>query len=146
MIDCDCPRCGSKNTKAFSVLYANGMRQSTYRRDGLFYYRGSIGVHASTTRGQSQTLTSQQAAPPETARLSPGVAAIILFLGTLLGGTTGFWITLAALFAFMIFGDTAKAQKDAYEDWSSTFRCNRCGTIFAVVSDTVRRHEPRPQR
>ncbi len=64
MIDCDCPRCGSKNTKAFSVMHQDGTRKTRYRRTGLFYYRRSIGLHSSTTRGRSQKLTAQLAGPP----------------------------------------------------------------------------------
>ena len=135
MLDCDCPRCGSKNTKALSVLYESGTRTSTYRKDGLFYYRGSVGLHASTTRGQSQTLSAQHAAPPQPLGLSAGAVTVFLFIGLLLGGTTGFWIAVSVLVAFAIFIGigSGTAQREAYAEWSSTFRCGRCGTVFAVI-------------
>jgi hypothetical protein len=136
MINCDCPRCSSKNTKALSVLHHDGDRRSTYRRDGLFYYRGSVGLHASTTRGRSQSLTAQQAALPQPIRLSAVAVAIILFVGALLGGATGFWTALALLFAFaVLIGGSTRERERAFHQWSSSFRCNRCGTVFAVVED-----------
>jgi len=130
MINCDCPHCGSRNTKAFSVLHSDGTRVSKYNRDGLFYYRGSFGLHASTVRGQSQSLTAQRAAPPSAA-LSPGLVVMLLIIGALLGGATGFWIAIGILVLLACFlGPGAEVCRQ----WSKTFRCNRCGTIFAMVS------------
>lgn len=137
MLDCDCPRCGSRNTKALSVLYESGTRKSTYRKDGLFYYRGSVGLHASTTRGESQTLTAQHAAPPQPLRFSAGAVAVFLFIGLLLGGETGFWValTLFVALAILLGIGSGHAQQAAYSEWSSTFRCGRCGAVFAVLEE-----------
>jgi hypothetical protein len=123
------------------------MRQSTYRNEGLFYYRGGVGLHAATARGQSQTLTSRHAAPPETVRLSAGAVAIILFTGLAFGGETGFWITLLGLVAFAILLGIggASAQNHALQQWSSTFRCGRCGTVFVIIDDEHVRIEARDQ-
>jgi hypothetical protein len=133
MVDCDCPHCGSRNTKAFSVLHGDGTRVSKYNRDGLFYYRGSFGLHASTVRGQSQSITAQRAAPPS-AVLSPGLVVVFLIVGVLLGGTTGFWaaVTVLVLLAFC-----AGSGAGAYREWSMTFRCGRCGTVFAVMEEAA---------
>jgi hypothetical protein len=129
MIDCDCPHCGSRNTKALSVLHGDGTRTSKYRKDGVFYYRGSLGLHASTVRGQNQSLTAQRAAPPSAA-LSPGLVVVFLIIGALLGGTTGFWVAVAVLVLLAV---CASFDADAYREWSMTFRCGRCGTVFAVI-------------
>ena len=137
MIDCDCPRCGSRNTKALAVLYQDGTRTSDYRRDGVFYYRRSVGIHTSRTRGRSQTLTAQSAAPPAGATLSPGLVVFVLLIGAVFGAI-GFWVALgllvavAILPAFAASGTTESRQRA----WSSTFRCSRCGTVFAVMEDT----------
>lgn len=138
MLDCDCPRCGSRNTKALSVLHRDGTRDTRYRRDGWFYFRRSIGVHSSITRGRSQSLTSQLAGPPLPAMtqfLSSGGVPLVLILGAILGGATGFSVGLAILVALAVaFGkrDAVPHDKNVRE-WSSTFRCNRCGAVFAIV-------------
>jgi len=135
MVDCDCPHCGSRNTKAFSVLYGDGTRRSDYRRDGLFYYRRSFGLHSSRVRGQSQTLTAQLAAPPGPP-VGVGLIFVLLIVGWALGGMTGFCIAGAVAVLLMVLVSDAKSQESAL--WSSTFRCGRCGTVFAVVeSDQV---------
>ena len=120
------------------MLHDSGTRVSTYRKNGLFYYRGSVGLHASTTRGVSQTLMARRAAVPDALRLSPGIVAVILFIGLLLGGETGFWLALLALVVVTIAIAVGDAHEQIYREWSSTFRCGRCGTIFAVVEQEPR--------
>src|SRR5437870_4057592 len=100
MIDCDCPRCGSRNTKAVSVLHQDGTRISESRRDGWFYYR-SFGVHSSRSRGRSQTLTAQRAAPPAGVTLTPAIVVVVLIIGAMLG-ETGFWVAFGLLIAIAI--------------------------------------------
>lgn len=135
MLDCDCPRCGSKNTKAFPVLHDNGTRTSIYRKSGLFYYRGSVGLHASTTRGVSQSLAAKRAAVPDSLQLTPGIVAAILFVGLLVAGEIGFWLALLLLVAATILFAVGGAHERTYREWSSTFRCNRCGTTFSVFEE-----------
>jgi hypothetical protein len=135
MIDCDCPHCGSRNTKAFSVLYRDGTRRSDSRRDGWFYYRRSFGFHSAQVRGQSQTLTARLAAPPGPP-IGVGLVFVLLIIGFALGGTTGFCIAAAVGTLLMVLLSDAKSQDSGL--WSSTFRCGRCGTVFAVVeSDPI---------
>lgn len=138
MIDCDCPRCGSRNTKAFSALHHDGARDAHYRRNGWFYFRRSFGVQGSTTRGRSQTLTSQIASPPVptvTRFLQGGGVPLLLILGALAGGPTGFLVGLAVLVALAVaFGKQDLHPHDQrLREWSSSFRCNRCGTVFAII-------------
>ena len=62
--------------------------------------------------------------------------AIVTFIGLVLGGVTGFWIAVSLVIALAVFADVGeKAQDEAYREWSSTFRCGRCGTVFAVVEE-----------
>ena len=135
MIDCDCPHCGSRNTKAFSVIHCDGTRQADYRKDGWFYYRRSFGIHSSRTRGRSQSLTAQLAAPPAPQTLTGGGVAAILFIGALLGGATGFYIALGVVVLLAVLGSDTKSHVQALLQWQSTFRCGRCGTVFVVVED-----------
>lgn len=133
MIDCDCPHCGSRNTKALSVLHRDGTRKAVYRREGWFYYRRSFGLHSSRTRGRTQSLTAQLAAPPPTGSLTAGGVAFVLFISAGLGGAIGFWIGLALLVLFAVFGSDPKAQEQQLKKWQSTFRCGRCGTVFVAI-------------
>jgi hypothetical protein len=133
MLDCDCPRCGSKNTKALPVVHENGTHTSTYRKSGLFYYQGSVGLHASTTRGVSQTVAARRAAVPDSLQLTPAIVAVILFIGLLLGGEIGFSLALVVLVAVTVLFALSGVHEQIYREWSSTFRCNRCGTTFAVL-------------
>ena len=139
MIDCDCPRCGSHNTKAFSVLHQDGARSFRSRKSGWFYFRRSFGAHGSATRGQSQSLASQVAAPPvplTTQFLQGRGVPLVLILGALIGGVPGFCTALAALIGVAIVsgrGD-ARVHVQRLRQWASTFRCGRCGTVFAVIA------------
>jgi hypothetical protein len=138
MLDCDCPRCGSKNTKALPLLYEGGTRTFTSRRNGLFYYRGSIGLHASNTRGESQTLTARRAAPPESLQFSVGAVAIMLLIGLFVAGITGFWIAFSVLIALaVIVAVGSKGDEEERKAWSSTFRCNQCATVFSVMEEST---------
>jgi hypothetical protein len=65
--------------------------------------------------------------------LTGGGVAIVLFVSTALGGPTGFYIGLALVILLAIFGTNPKAQEQRLKTWQSTFRCGRCGTVFAVI-------------
>jgi hypothetical protein len=120
------------------VLYGNGTRTSKYRKDGWFYYRRSFGVHTSTTRGQSQTVTAELAAPPK-ASSGVGLVILVLIIAIAVGGVTG----LCVGFAVLILGammDANTGSKQSLQDWRSTFRCGRCGTMFSVTES----EEPEP--
>ena len=111
MLDCDCPRCGSRNTKALSVLYENGTRDSRYRRDGLFYYRRSVGLHTSSIRGRSQTVSAQIAAPPSGNAFFTGACIpVSLIMGALVGGTTGFLLVLGVWILLAIVVEIGRAH------------------------------------
>jgi hypothetical protein len=131
VINCDCPRCGSRNTKSLSVLYGDGTRKSTSRKDGLFYYRRSIGLHTSTTRGQSQTLSAANSAPPSS---SIGTTAMLLIVvGAVVAGAAWYWIGFWIIVLLAVAGSDAKDEEHRLREWQATFRCGRCGTVFAVV-------------
>ena len=137
MIDCDCPRCGSRNTKALAVLHSDGTKDAHYRRNGWFYYRRSFGLHSSTTRGRTQSLIAQHAAPPvptSTRFLVGGGVPVTLILGAMIGGSAGFLVGLGLLVAIAVIGGWSDGESHGQRtaDWSSTFRCGRCGTVFAV--------------
>ena len=140
MIDSDCPRCGSRNTKALAVLHDDGTRDTQFRRTGWFYYRRSFGLHSSRTQGQTQSLTAKLASPPSTGFMTTGGVAVFLFVSTALGGTVGFWTGLTILVLLAIFGSDSKARQQQLHEWSSTFRCGRCGTVFVIVEHDENQH------
>lgn len=138
MINCDCPRCASRNTKAFSVLHRDGVKDSLFRRAGWSYFFHTFGIYGSTTRGRSQTLTSQLAAPPvpsATRFLRGGGVLVVLLLGAALAGATGVGLALAALIWFAVTSgrNNDRLHGQRLQQWGSTFRCGRCGTVFAIV-------------
>ena len=141
MIDSDCPRCGSRNTKALAVLHGDGTRENRSRRTGWFYYRRSFGLHSSRTQGQTQTLTARLATPPSTGAMTANGVAVFLFISTALGGAAGFWIGLTILVLLAIFGGSSKARQQQLRQWASTFRCGRCGTVFVVVEHDENEHD-----
>ncbi len=101
MLDCDCPRCGSAKTMALSA-HQSGVRLSEYRTSGLFYFRRSLGAHASRTQGRSQTLNSVNATPPvpPTTRFLTGAGVpVTLLIGVWIGGAPGFWVAFGLLIA-----------------------------------------------
>jgi hypothetical protein len=134
VIDCDCPRCGSRNTKALSVLYGNGTRRSRRRTSGWFHYRRSLGVHCSTTSGQSQTVTAELAAPP-TASNGVGLVFLVIIVAFAIGGVTGICVGFVVL-VLGAMADAGASSGRSFQDWRSTFRCGRCGHVFSVTENS----------
>lgn len=138
MINCDCPHCGSRNTKALSLLYCDGTKDQRWQSSAWFYYRRRFGVRSSIGRGRSQTLAAQLAAPPvpSSTRLLRGAGVpLALFAGAAVGGSVGLVLALACLIWFAVSSGEKEAlsAQQRMRDWSSTFRCGRCGTVFAVI-------------
>ena len=54
-----------------------------------------------------------------------------------MGGGAGFVLGLAVLVVLaIVFGKQDAVPHDQkVREWSSTFRCNRCGTVFAVIEN-----------
>src|SRR5262249_12502070 len=109
-----------------------------YHSSGLFYFRRSFGAHASRTQGRSQTLNSVNASPPvpPTTRFLTGAGVPgALLVGVWIGGAPGFWVAFGLLIALAVLGGRrdVKSWDNQHRLWSSSFRCSRCGTVFAVI-------------
>jgi hypothetical protein len=79
------------------------------------------------------------AAPPSGNAFFTGACIpVSLIMGALVGGTTGFLLVLGVLILLAIV--VGSGSDERLKDWRSTFRCGRCGTVFAVIED----HEPSP--
>ena len=137
MINADCPHCGSRNTKALPVIYQDGTRDSRSQRNGVFYYRRSLGLHTSTTRGRSQTLSAKLAEPPHSGNdfFRGAAVPVLLIIGGLMGGETGFFGALVLLVILAVIVGIGSRHDPKSEQWESTFRCGRCGTVFAVIKE-----------
>jgi hypothetical protein len=83
--------------------------------------------------------------PTATRFLQGGGVPATLIVGGMLGGATGIVLALAALAWIAI----ASGRKDDLEQtqrlqqWASTFRCGRCGTVFAVVEPILEHQSAR---
>jgi hypothetical protein len=147
MVNCDCPHCGSVRTQALSVIHANGLRRRRWRAGSLFYYRGAVGLASARGDGDSQSLSSSMAVPPvaATTRLLRSCLCIaVLGLSLLAGSWAGFWTAILALIVLAALFGMAEgpAHRLAQMRWESSFRCNRCGTIFiAAAQGDARRGE-----
>lgn len=136
-MNCDCPQCGSHNTKAFSVLYRDGERTSRYTRNGWYTTHGGFGVHSSVTNGRTKSLTAKMAAPPEsivTLLSRSGMIPFVLIIAAIAWGSTGFFVALVVMGILVWFGGVidGKNHERNLAHWQNTFRCGRCGTVFEV--------------
>lgn len=136
-MNCNCPQCGSRNTKAFSVLYRDGERVSRYTRHGWHTFRGRFGVHGSVTTGRTRSLTSQMASPPEpliSGLLRSGTVPFVLIIAAIVWGSTGFFVALVVLVILALLGGVidSKTRERNLAHWQNTFRCGRCGMVFEV--------------
>lgn len=136
-MNCNCPQCGSHNTKAFSVLYRDGERISRYTRNGWHTFRGGFGVHSSVATGRTRTLTSQMAAPPVplvSHLLRSGMVPFVLIIAAVVWGSTGFFVALVVLVILALLGAVIDAENHERNlaHWQNSFRCGRCGTVFEV--------------
>ena len=139
-MNCNCPQCKSRSTKAFSVLYRDGQRNSQYTRNGWHYSRRGYGVHGSVTTGQTRTLTSQMAAPPESIvslLFGSGIVPFALLVPAIAWGSIGFFLGLMVVVILLWSGGSidAKNHDQNLARWQNTFRCGRCGTVFEVKED-----------
>ena len=137
-MNCDCPSCGSKNTKALCVLHQDGTRISASTRNGGGVTSGGrLGVFSSVTNGTSQSLTSLNAAPPVASFsqfLASGIVPLLLIASLVIWGGNAFLIALAVLSAAAILGAIVDARNHdkTMAKWENSFRCNRCGLIYEV--------------
>ena len=139
-MNCDCPQCKSRSTKAFSVLYCDGQRNSQYTRKGWHSSRRGWGVHGSVTTGQTKTLTSQMAAPPEsivTLLSRSGIVPLALLVAAIAWGSIGFFVALVVVVVLLLYGGSidVKSHDKNLARWQNRFRCGRCGTVFEVKED-----------
>jgi hypothetical protein len=72
---------------------------------------------------------------------------VTLLIGVWIGAVPGFWVAFGLLVVLAVFGGRRDANSwgDQYQLWSSTFRCSRCGTVFAVLESKMQRQTQIPR-
>lgn len=138
-IKCNCPTCGSRNTKSLQVIYESGQRVGRSTRNSLYAsLSGSVWAGRSTTESHSSSLISAHAAPP--APLPWPVIGIPLVVGVVVFHWP-IWVVPVVMFSIAIlYGSSnawAQRLKEA-NDWHKSFQCLRCGTVFMPEEEGVR--------
>lgn len=141
-----CPKCGSEQVQALSLIHGAGT--STGRTFGGGFGMtgdGEIGAVQGAAFTSSQSALSQRAAPPEQKAISGllGLAVLLLIGGvaigsmtdrTLVGVVAGF--AMFGLVAFLAFDGPVAYNREEWprlmERWQRTFMCGRCGEFFEV--------------
>jgi DNA-directed RNA polymerase subunit M/transcription elongation factor TFIIS len=119
---CNCPKCGSKNTKTFPMIYKNGL--STYRGrssgSGISLQSGSSRFFfmSSRTVGKRQSALSSAAAPPSN-------CSNFLLLIALINAIINPWWLGVSGFAIVFYIIAQPSSSD--ERWEKSWMCLRCG-------------------
>lgn len=133
----ECPKCKSDNTQRLEVIFDNGTQDINTRSStvGTAYGRGGLGVGGGSTKttGQSQTKQAQKAAPPK--KPSWWVVVPLVFMGVIL--LLNVWYIGLALLGFAYFVGTKviaskKTYPGLYQNWLSSWMCNKCGEIYRM--------------
>jgi len=140
----NCPRCSSDNTQRLEVIFEQGTSHldatSTTKVRPAF---GGFATGKAKTRttGVSMSRSAQKAAPPLKNRYkTPGIAVLIgifmmgyslhpfntifFLIGLVVGVIGGFLLYQAIHY-------NTKLWPAAYEGWTKSWMCNKCGSIFA---------------
>jgi hypothetical protein len=152
-----CPKCGSNDVRTLKVIRTHGTSTGTGTTTGWVQGSGSEPGHMATfsTTTTNYTAAARAAAPP--AKRYNGVALFVagIVLGAILGwigyslgvgGTVGdpvinlalavvVGLGIAAIGVVFIPGDLAYNHSQwpkAWERWSRSWQCQRCGAGFVV--------------
>jgi len=163
-LDTTCPRCGAPFAKLLSVIYQEGLSTVETASESVGHTNtiGRVKIKTSgSTEGVAQTAASRAAAPPNVPKLIPkgeSMQAVAGYGGAAIGGLIAFAMqSFLALIPAVLVGfvvglflapngqpteaereehkrNTAK-ERQAYEDWKKTFRCNSCAHRFIPVEN-----------
>ena len=153
-----CPKCGSAEAHAASVVYrsqTSSINANTV--GGGVGLAGGAGLGVATTSGVSQSLLAQQAAPPSPpSHVGAGcglyVVLFCVFIGLISaltdpsgsassgsGDTLGFVVLIGGGLGIAYWmGQLTKSQMPEWEQrverWRRTWVCDRCGAFYVVPS------------
>lgn len=129
--NCDCPACGSRNTKSLPVIYESGQRLGQSIRNSLWAsLSGSVWAGRSSTQSHSSSMLSDNAAPPGPlpwAAVGLPTIIVVYLLKLPIWVIPVVMVSVAILYG----GSSLYVQRTKDLDaWRKSFRCLRCGTKF----------------
>lgn len=130
-VNCDCPVCGSRNTKSLPIIHESGLRHGQSTRNSLWAsLSGSVWAGRSSTQSSSSTLLSDNATPP--GPQSWGAIGVPTILAVFFFGWPIWVIPLVMISVAVIYGSSNLYVKRVREidTWHRSFRCLRCGETF----------------
>lgn len=131
-INCNCPSCGSRNTKSLSIIFESGQRHGRATRNSLWAsLSGAVLVGRSTTSSHSSSLLANSAAPPPGQFPWP-IIGWPLFIGVIFFKWSVWIIPMVMFGVAILYGGSEHynlLQKER-AIWQQTFRCLRCGKTF----------------
>ena len=125
-----CPTCESDNTQRLEVAYQFGTQdistQSNTAGVGLGM-RGGLGIGGAvtSTKGQSQSILAQNAAPP--ARKSYKWPLIIFLSGF---ATYGVGCLIGGYFCYQNYLYNNETLPELYQHWTKGWMCHKCGNTY----------------
>lgn len=136
-----CTTCNSDNVQKLSVVYEQGTQNikttGRTRGGGVGFGGGGLGaglgLARTTTKGTSQSIAAQKAAPPEKKKIA---IPIMLIIGGLIAmGAIHMIVGLIMLaiggFLFWKFSQYNKQNyPPLYSEWQNSWLCNKCGAVF----------------
>lgn len=133
--NCDCPVCGSRNTKSLSIIHESGLRHGQSTRNSVWAsLSGSVWAGRSSTESRSSSQLSDNAAPPGPQPWGaigvPTILAVFIF-------QLPIWvIPLVMISVAVLYGSSNLYVRRVREIgiWHRSFRCLRCGETFAPTT------------
>lgn len=138
-----CPKCGSENTSALSVIHQGGTSSGTFSAASFGLESGFVGT-GGTLKGS--TVLAKQASPPRRPDMSAGeiILAIIGFFIVffIVGGIAISYVAFAVAllflsgFVYLRYLHLQKATekwKAEVAEWKKAWMCLRCGNRFSVT-------------
>lgn len=141
VILCNCPACGSRNTKSLKIIYESGQRTGRSRRRSVYgSFSGSLWAGFSTTESHSSSLIAAHAAPSASVvPFSWSSIGVPLFIGVIFFDWPG-WIIPVVMFSLAILygiSDIYAQRLNTMNDWHKKFQCLRCGTVFIPMKSSI---------
>ena len=137
-VDCDCPVCGSRNTKSLSIIHESGLRHGQSTRNSLWAsLSGSVWAGRSSTESRSSSQLSDNAAPP--GPQSWGAIGVPTILAVLFFQLPIWVIPLVMISIAVLYGSSSLYVRRVREIdiWHRSFRCLRCGETFVPAAVEV---------
>lgn len=137
-----CTKCESDNTQRLEVVYMNGTSviNTKSRSLGVGMSDGlGLGAIATKTKGTSQTVLSEQAAPPHKKSYKwPGIC-VFLAAFFMAGSTVLGWLMIAGggWFIYQAYQHNTNVWPELYKRWQASWLCHKCGCIYQIVEGAL---------